>query len=235
VQNFSNIAVIVAGGDGTRMGLEIPKQYAKLGERSVLYHTVKVFLSTASVDKVCVVIGAGHEQMYYDAIDSLVYSLLPTVYGGDSRQDSVRAGLEAIEQYNPSKVLIHDAARPFVSVRLIEEVLVELDHYQAVLPVVRMVDTLKMVKDGQVLSTLDRSQIYGAQTPQGFDYRTILDLHRKYSQVKGLTDDVQLCEKENIAVKAIINDENNIKLTTNTDLQKWRLLTVHTNTKPELV
>src|SRR5438876_4979826 len=158
-------AVIVAGGSGLRAGGESPKQYQMIGGKPVIWWTLKAFASHPGISQVQPVIGEGHEEMYAEAAGDL--RIEPPVTGGATRQDSCRAGLEAVARHKPDKVLIHDAARPFASRDLISHVIAWLDRHRAVVPGLPVAETLKLAPGGIVKATVDRSGLWTAQTPQG--------------------------------------------------------------------
>ncbi len=230
-----NVAVIVAGGTGKRMGSDTPKQFLMLGHganrKMVLSHTIERFVNHPEIDHVCVVIHPDYthflpdiisdddiviEPSYADCFDETVISIC---YGGAERHDSVHAGLLHVHDMQPSNVLIHDAARPFVSATIISDVLAELQHESAVLPIVPSIDTLKTVFNQVVKETVDRSHIFGAQTPQGFDYKTIFALHKQQQKTQSpITDDISLCENTHITIKTVAGCRTNFKITTQEDL-----------------
>ena len=211
-------AVIVAGGSGLRAGGERPKQYQLIGGRPVIWWTCRAFLEHPAVSHVQAVIGEGHEAMFAAATEGLDITL--PVIGGQTRQESCRIGIEAVARHAPSKVLIHDAARPFVSAALIEEVIGWLDRFQAVVPGMPVAETLKFAPGGIVSRTVDRSSIWAAQTPQGFHYAEILAAYRKAEaeSTQGLTDDASVAEHAGIAISMISGQIENRKLTTADDI-----------------
>ena len=134
-------AVIVAGGSGLRAGGERPKQYQLIGGRPVIWWTCRAFLEHPAVDHVQPVIGEGHEAMFAEATQGL--GLPHPVIGGATRQESCRIGIEAVGRHAPSKVMIHDAARPFVAPDLIDDVIGWLERFAAVVPGMPVAETLK--------------------------------------------------------------------------------------------
>jgi 2-C-methyl-D-erythritol 4-phosphate cytidylyltransferase / 2-C-methyl-D-erythritol 2,4-cyclodiphosphate synthase len=212
-------AVIVAGGSGLRAGGGKPKQYQLIGGKPVIWWTLKSFLDHPAISHVQVVVGAGHEEMYSAATAGL--KLPAFVMGGASRQDSCRLGLEACAQFMPTKALIHDAARPFVSADLINNVIVELDHASAVIPGLPVADTMKYAPGGVINKTVDRSAMWFVQTPQGFDFQKILEAHRKVERedIVGLTDDAAVAEACGMIVRIIAGEAQNKKLTTSEDVE----------------
>ena len=152
-----NYALVLAAGQGARLGGKQPKQYLRIGGRPMLAWSVSTLLCHPRIAGVAVVIAREHRDLHDQACLGL--DLLPAVLGGTERQDSVRLGLEALKNQEPERVLIHDAARPFVSHRVIDRVLGGLDTAPAVLPALPVVDTLKKVSGGLVEKTVDRSRL----------------------------------------------------------------------------
>src|SRR5690348_5371361 len=166
---LARIAVlIVAAGKGLRAGTELPKQYERLAGKPMLRRTVEAF----SGYLVQVVIGAGQEHVAARALDGL--ALPAPVTGGATRQQSVRLGLEALAQDAPDFVLIHDAARPLVSRKVIDDVIAALEAgADGALPMVATSDTLRRRDAAGRWLLVDRENLYRAQTPQGFVYAKI--------------------------------------------------------------
>lgn len=214
---YPTIALIVAAGRGSRLGGDMPKQYLPLAGKPVLRRTIKTFLKHPSIDHLRVMIHPDDEALYAQAVQGL--SLLDPVFGGETRQESVRLGLESLEELNPSKVLIHDAARPFVSTRLISHIIEGLHGHKAVIPVLPIADTIKRVKDNVLVETVAREGLYLAQTPQGFHYPDIASAHARAKGLQ-LTDDAAVCEHSNIAVSITSGSTKNIKITTRKDLER---------------
>ena len=213
----SVIALIVAAGRGTRLNKDIPKQYLRLAGEPILRHTIKAFINHPSIDTVQVIIHPDDRALYDDAVIGL--SLPEPVLGGETRQDSVRLGLESLKGKKPEKILIHDAARPFVSSRLISEVIEGLAEHQAIIPTLPIADTIKRVENKYITATIDRHGLAVAQTPQGFHFDTILSAH-KTLQNQTFTDDASLCEAADITVATVLGSCDNIKITTPEDLQR---------------
>jgi 2-C-methyl-D-erythritol 4-phosphate cytidylyltransferase/2-C-methyl-D-erythritol 2,4-cyclodiphosphate synthase len=216
-KNKKTSVIIVAGGVGKRIGGELPKQYLQIGGETILEKTIKAFYSNSLVDNICVVIAKEHEQLF-KAIKQK-FERVEYCFGGVYRQDSVHEGLKFIEKYAPDNVLIHDAARPFVSEKIINDVIKTLENNQAVLPAVKVKDTIKFVENNFVKNTPERDKLFAAQTPQGFSYNKIFELHKKYSG-EDFSDDCALFEKENLPVKIIEGDYANYKITTKEDMTK---------------
>lgn len=195
-------AIIVAAGRGTRAGGGIPKQWRNLSGRPVALHSVAAFQRTPKVSHVVLVV--------HPADDVPTPSDVEIVTGADTRSGSVLAGLEAIEG-RFDQVLIHDAARPCISDAVIEGVLDALEHGPAAAPALEVVDALWRGAEQQVTGMQDRSGLYRAQTPQGFDLASILAAHRKVGTTAA--DDVEIARLAGLPVTITPGDEANLKIT----------------------
>ncbi len=216
---MSVIAIIVAAGRGARMisDYDLPKQYLTIGNKTILRRSIDAFIKHPQVDNVLVVIHEADIDLYKDATAGL--DILPPVIGGATRQESVRFGLESLVNLNPKKVLIHDAARPFVDAKIITGVINELEYNRAVIPVIPIEDTVKKCDNSKVLWTVDRSDIWRSQTPQGFLYSEILHNHRMLKHLS-FTDDCAISEHANITVSTVIGSPNNFKITNDSDYER---------------
>jgi 2-C-methyl-D-erythritol 4-phosphate cytidylyltransferase / 2-C-methyl-D-erythritol 2,4-cyclodiphosphate synthase len=215
------IALIVAAGSGTRLGGEVPKQYLPLAGRAVLRHSIETFLRHPAISDIRVVISAEHRALYDGAVVGL--PILPPVTGGASRQDSVRNGLESLADLRPDRVLIHDAARPFLTQDIVDRTLAALDDAPGAVVAVPVTDTLKQARDGRVAGTVDRSALWRAQTPQAFRYAEILAAHRQAAGA-AMTDDAAVAEAAGLPVKLVMGADDNFKITTADDLQRAQRL-----------
>ncbi|MGH6929748.1 MAG: bifunctional 2-C-methyl-D-erythritol 4-phosphate cytidylyltransferase/2-C-methyl-D-erythritol 2,4-cyclodiphosphate synthase [Dongiaceae bacterium] len=211
------IALIVAAGSGTRFGGEQPKQYLPLAGRAVLRHAAESLLGHPAISGVRVVISAEHRALYDTATADL--PLLPPVIGGANRQDSVRNGLESLAEMQPAQVLIHDAARPFLSSAIIDRTVAALADVAGAIVAIPVTDTLKRARDGQVGETVDRSGLWRAQTPQAFRFAEILAAHRA-AKGAAMTDDAAVAEAAGMPMKLVMGADDNFKITTAEDLQR---------------
>ncbi len=212
---MKNIAIIVAAGESLRFSRNTPKQYSLINDKPILRWSIETFLSCKSIDNILVVINKKHINLYKNATKGL--NLLDCVIGGKTRKESVFLGLKAIEKINPENVLIHDAARPLISKTLIEEIILKLDNYQAVDIGIKLTDTIKQFDIKNNIKIIDRNFLYRTQTPQGFKYRLILDLHKNSNT--DYTDDISLCFEKNIDSCKIDGEINNIKITNKHDFE----------------
>ena len=218
----SCIALVVAAGRGTRLGGPLPKQYLPLAGRPLLRHSLETLAAHPGIDAVRVVYNPDDAAPYAAAARGL--DLLPPVAGGAARQDSVRLGLESLAAAPPERVLIHDGARPFLDRATIDRVLAALGQAPGAIPALAVKDTVKRGADGRVVETLDRAQLWRAQTPQGFLFASILAAHRAAAGSE-LSDDAAVAERAGLGVRLVAGSEANFKVTTTEDLlQAERLL-----------
>jgi 2-C-methyl-D-erythritol 4-phosphate cytidylyltransferase/2-C-methyl-D-erythritol 2,4-cyclodiphosphate synthase len=215
---MSVVALIVAAGRGSRAGEGVPKQYRPLNGRTVLDLTLDCFLTHPRVDQVVVVIHPDDAELYSKAIGSADRSkgLLPVAYGGETRQDSVRNGLEALSDTKPDLVLVHDAARPFVGAELIGRAIDAAAARGSAVPGVPVTDTIKVVDDQEmVASTPDRARLRAIQTPQAFRFAELIEAHRRAAAagLRAFTDDGSLAEWAGLPVNVFAGEASNIKLT----------------------
>jgi len=222
------IALILSGGAGQRFGDAIPKQYLPLVDRAVIRHAVDAFLNHPNIDHVRIV-RRPQDQIFYDNVfDDL--KILEPVDAGETRQDSARLGLESLKDLDPDTVLIHDGARPFPTEKLITRTLDALKVYPAAIPVLPVLDTIKEINTNKNLvnKTINREKLFRAQTPQGFNFKSILNAHRK-NKKKELTDDAMIAEKDNLEIATVPGDEINLKITTPEDLKLARKFLMQRN------
>lgn len=217
------VAVIVAAGRGERLGGDTPKALVDLAGRSLLRRSAEALAACADVSAVIVVAPAGFERVAGDEAYGSG-KLRAVVAGGATRQDSVRAGLTKTTERD-AIVLVHDAARPFVDADLVSRVIEAARAHGAAIPVAPVVDTIKRVRAGRVGRTIDRDTLGAAQTPQGFDRKTLLGVYARAAR-EGvvLTDEAMAMERESRPVAAVAGSARNFKITTPEDLDRARRL-----------
>jgi len=212
------VAILVAAGRGERMGAERPKAFLALRGQALLLRAALAFEAAPSVGRIVAVVPEPEIVAGRELLSSL-RKLSAVVAGGERRQDSVLAGLAQVPDGFDGVVLVHDAARPLVDVELIEAVAQQAAATGAALPVLPLVDTVKRVRGGRVVETLDRAELGGAQTPQGFRFAL---LHEACAAARraGLTvtDEAMAVERLGHVVHAIPGSMRNRKLTTPDDL-----------------
>jgi 2-C-methyl-D-erythritol 4-phosphate cytidylyltransferase/2-C-methyl-D-erythritol 2,4-cyclodiphosphate synthase len=214
-------AIVVAAGRGLRAGGDIPKQYRTIAGEPVIRPSLMRFASHRAIDAVLPVIHPDDEAMFRAATAGL--DLLPAVHGGATRQGSVRAGLEALAHRKPDIVLIHDAARPFLSAALVTRAIDAAQASGAAVPAIAVADTVKKIDGtGRIVETVDRTGLRMVQTPQAFAFPILLEAHRRATAAgrEDFTDDAALAEWAGQYVSVFEGEANNVKLTTNEDFAR---------------
>ncbi len=214
-------AIITAAGSGLRLGGERPKQFAPLGAgQVVLHHSIKVFLQHPQLKKlVCVLPDTSDDFLKYIPQDPRI-----AVCGGaDTRAASVKAGVDFLNHsQHEGIVFIHDAARPFVSLDLINRILKKMEQHKSVCPVIPVRDTLRRNDQDILQDTLDRTQMVQIQTPQAFMLDDILKAYQNVPDYKSYTDESSLMSAAGFDVVSILGDAKNFKITYPEDLELAR-------------
>lgn len=203
---MTTAALIVAAGRGSRAGGDLPKQWQPLAGQRVVDWTLDAFIGAPGVDLVLLVLHPDDMPRYRPIAGIAVAA------GGTTRAQSVRNGLEALDGWAVSRVLIHDVARPCVSQAVIAAVLAALDTHPAAAPALPVTDALWRGEDGHVTGTQDRAGLYRAQTPQGFHFAAILAAHRRHGG-DDAADDVAVARAAGLDVAIVPGDETNLKIT----------------------
>jgi 2-C-methyl-D-erythritol 4-phosphate cytidylyltransferase/2-C-methyl-D-erythritol 2,4-cyclodiphosphate synthase len=200
--------ILVAGGSGSRFGTATPKQFSLLAGKPVIRHAAEALAAQVNLIQ-----PVGDPVAIEAALAGITH--LPVVPGGPTRQDSVRAGLEALAALSPAPavVLVHDAARPVIPAGTVPDLLAALQRAPGAVPAMPVADTLKRAgADGQIAATVARDGLFRAQTPQAFHFTTLLALHRA-AKDQLATDDAALLERAGEVVLLVAGSDANIKLT----------------------
>ena len=217
-------AIVLAAGQGTRMNSPVAKQFLMLQEKPVLYYALNAF-EESNVDEIILVTGISQVDYCRNNIVDFynMKKVTHIIEGGRMRYDSVYRALEMIDPAN--YVLIHDGARPFISINLIENIIKQVKEYKACILGTPVKETIKVVDaEGFITSTPNRNMLWSAQTPQAFECITIRKAYElfykdEFKSELNITDDAMLFETYlKLPVKMILGDYNNIKLTTPEDL-----------------
>lgn len=215
------VALVVAAGKGERVGGDVPKQYRPVGGKALLAHAVDAMLRHPGIDAVQVVIGLDQDASYRTAIGDR--PLPPPVIGGETRRESVRRGLDAIAAAGSAgRVLIHDAARPFLPAAVIDRLLAALDTHPGAIPALPMADTLARVDmslGGETLgAVVPREGLVRVQTPQAFHMSAILVAHQAWPADREATDDAQIARAAGFDVAIVAGDAALEKITFGDDV-----------------
>jgi 2-C-methyl-D-erythritol 4-phosphate cytidylyltransferase/2-C-methyl-D-erythritol 2,4-cyclodiphosphate synthase len=217
-------AVIVAAGQGSRMGGP-PKQFMAVGGKPVIAHSYAAFAAHPAIDTVLVVIGAGQEIELHAALGSIA-----TVTGGATRRESVLHGLESLAADPPARVLIHDAARPFVPKPVIDGLFAALDSHEGAVPVLPVADTLARY-DAVLGEVVSRDHLVRVQTPQAFRFGAVLAAHHNWPANEEATDDAQMVRRHGGSVALVEGDSMLDKLTYPADLAAAEARLAHGRTR----
>lgn len=216
-----NSVVIVSAGRGSRMKADINKQFLKLKGKEVIAHTIDKFYNNTNIDEIVVVVKEDEADFFRrNIIDKYGYKNIKIAFGGKERQDSVFNGLKAVNE-RCDIVLIHDGARPFVTDEIIKNSIECAKKNKCVIVGVPVKDTIKIInKDNEVCDTPNRSTLWSIQTPQVFEYSSIIKAHQRAKEENYYgTDDSMLMEHFGYNVKVVEGSYNNIKITTPEDLK----------------
>ena len=218
-------AIIVAAGQGSRIGGELPKQFQHLNDKPLLYYTINKFEKCNLVDEIVLIVS--EKWLDYTRTNFLTEfsfaKVSKVISGGRERRDSVYNGLLALK--NTDIVLVHDAVRPFVRVNSIEQTILACREFGAVILAIPSRDTIKTEENGFVKETVDRKLYWLVQTPQTFKYELLLDAYRQaYKKSLYGTDESALVEAAGYPVKIVEGDFENIKITFPTDFKLAKIL-----------
>lgn len=216
-QNIPFSVIIVAAGSGSRMNSDLPKQFLLINGKTILRHTLEKFTTHPSLQSVTVVINPEHQELYEKSIQGLEQKIQPPIYGGATRQESVRNALQSMTLDKNDIVLIHDAARPALHPDDLNRILETMKTQEAVTLTGLIKDTLRKTHNEILGDTIDRDTTLGMQTPQAFKFELIKTAHEQLKN-KAVTDDTALATEAGHAVKAVIAQHPNPKVTTRDDL-----------------
>ncbi len=211
-------AIIVAAGQGSRIGGSQPKQFQDVGGKPVAAHSLLKFEACKTITEIILIVSEGWLEFAVElANTNKIAKLSKVIVGGKERQDSVYKGLNALTT-QPDIVTVHDAVRPFISISKIEETVQAAQEFGGALVAVPVKDTIKAEKDGFVEKTLERKVLWAVQTPQTFRFEILSTAYNKAYE-KGIysTDDSALVEMAGYPVKIIEGDYQNIKITVPSD------------------
>ncbi len=222
-----NIAIFLSGGTGSRVGSEIPKQYVKMGDCMMVTHALKSLLKSDHVDVIYIVAAEEWQQEIIRDAEDMKYDtskIRGFALPGENRQLSILNGLREAEKTFTNTVLIHDAARPFLTTEFLDDIYSSLPGHDGVLPVLPMKDTVYFSETGKTITNLlEREKIFAGQAPELFVFDKYMKanealLPEKILSINGSTEPAILAGMD---ITMIPGDENNIKITTAADLEKY--------------
>ncbi|MGC4252170.1 MAG: bifunctional 2-C-methyl-D-erythritol 4-phosphate cytidylyltransferase/2-C-methyl-D-erythritol 2,4-cyclodiphosphate synthase [Sphingobium sp.] len=220
---LNRVALLVAAGQGSRAGGEVPKQFRVIGGKPVLAHAFDALAMCEGIDAIFVVIAPGQEQEARNILAARPVAAF--IEGASSRRESVHAGLEHIARVAGAReILIHDAARPFLPPSVVTRLIEALKESKGAIPVLPVTDTLVTDDTGMAGFIVDRSPLRHVQTPQAFHFEAILSAHRAWDSAREATDDAQMLKACGHDVMLVRGDERLFKLTYSEDFGKARAL-----------
>ena len=225
--NKDAVAVIVAAGQGTRMGGEHNKLLLPLGTRTILEFSIETFLKHPGIRKIFLTVSSQDRHIF----EKIVPQEVVLVKGGKRRQDSVHNALLKIiqEQQFPELVLVHDGARPFCSAKLIDRILDAAYEHGAAIPVLPLMDTIRRVTEEKT-EVVERDELFAVQTPQGFLLEQLLYASMQITANKWtVTDDASMIENAGGRITTVEGDPQNLKITTPADLKRADWILKSTN------
>lgn len=221
---MKNYAIILASGTGTRCQNNLPKQFLKIGDKTILEHTLDIFETNNNIDGIILVITAQYKQKAANLTKSYK-KIIKITEGGETRKVSSYIGVNSIEEDN-ANVLIHDCARPLLSQKVLNECIEALKRHDAIVTAIPSSDTIIEIENREVINIPDRAKLMRVQTPQCFRLSLIKKAHELSLNDNDFTDDCGLVLKYNLAkVHIVEGDINNIKITYPQDIKFAQYLT----------
>ena len=209
--------IIPAAGSGSRFSKKIPKQFVKINGYEVLEMNLLKWINIKSINKIYLILPQTEFEYNKNKYQKLSNKII-SVTGGNSRTESINNAIKLLDNQN-QYTLIHDGARPFVTTELINRVITSLKEYRAVIPALKLTDTIKKVKNNRIVKTINRENLISVQTPQGFHTSVIKKAYKNINLENTNFDDAELVENTGEKVFYIEGEKNNIKITTQNDLE----------------
>lgn len=224
-----NYAIILSGGTGTRLGSDIPKQYIEVGGKPIIMYCLQTMEQANCIDEICIVAAKEWQPKISEWVrEAGMQKVCGFADAGKTRQHSLINGLKFFAEKNKEKgsaVLIHDAARPNVSENLLTRCFDNLKDADGVLPVIPVKDTMYLSEDKKTISgLLNRDQIFSGQAPESFDFEKYYQINMELTdeEISNVRGTAEIAFRKGLSVRLTDGDENNYKITTSADLEKFR-------------
>ncbi len=212
--------ILLAAGESKRLKTSVPKPYITVNNKKLLEHALNLFQDFHAIKKTLIVYNKKHKKH----LDKLNLKNTLKIAGGKNRQESTFKALKKIKKMNCKKVIIHDAARPFTSKKIINEILIKLRTNHAVIPMIKVNDATKRVENKIIFKNIKRNNLRFSQTPQGFTFKKIYEKHKKNMNIS-VDDDSTLFADDGEKVVSINGSKTNLKITDKEDLDIFKSLT----------
>lgn len=225
-----NTAIILAGGVGSRMGVDRPKQYLIVNEKPIIVYCLEIFQKHKNIDKVIIVVSDEWKDYVEENVNKYgIDKVCGYAPAGRTRQHSIYNGLLCAEQKAPdTKVcIIHDAARPLVSDKIIDDCIVGATEDDGAMPVISVKDTIYQSADGKNIDNLlKRSELFAGQAPESFDFRKYLDIHNSVTdeEIANTAGSSEIAYRHGMKVRLVEGSERNFKITTIEDLETFETI-----------
>ena len=222
-----NTAIILAGGVGSRMGVDRPKQFLMVREKPIISYCFDIFQNHSEIDKIVVVVSEEWQGFVEEYAQKFgVTKLCGYAPAGKTRQHSIYNGLKCIEQNAPDTdiVIVHDAARPLVSDQIISDCIKGATEFDGAMPVISVKDTVYQSKDGKKIGQLlKRSELFAGQAPESFKFRKYLDIHNEVSdeEIASTAGSSEIAYRHGMEISMVKGSERNLKITTIEDLETF--------------
>ena len=222
-----NTAIILAGGVGSRMGVDRPKQFLMVREKPIISYCFDIFQNHSEIDKIVVVVSEEWQGFVEEYAQKFgVTKLCGYAPAGKTRQHSIYNGLKCIEQNAPDTdiVIVHDAARPLVSDQIISDCIKGATEFDGAMPVISVTDTVYQTKDGKKIGQLlKRSELFAGQAPESFKFRKYLDIHNEVSdeEIASTAGSSEIAYRHGMEISMVKGSERNLKITTIEDLETF--------------
>lgn len=210
--------IIVAAGNSTRFGQNKNKNLFDVNQKPIVQYSIEVFNKSERITDIILVIKENEKEYFENIVKNVnLRKPLKYVYGGKERKDSV---YNSLKETTSDIVIIHDGARPRIKEEYIDKCIEQMEEYKGATVAVKSKDTIKICDDnGVVVETTKRANTYLIQTPQCFDRKLLAELHERFKEEEGITDDCMILEKAGYKIKIVEGDYTNIKVTTYEDLR----------------
>lgn len=225
-----NTAIILAGGVGSRMGVDRPKQYLMVGDKPIIVYCLEIFEKHAEIDDIVIVVSDEWKDYVEENVKKFgVTKVCGYAPAGQTRQHSIYNGLKCTEKNAPDTdvVIIHDAARPLVSDKIISDCLTGAVEDDGAMPVITVKDTVYQSKDGKsIYKLLKRSELFAGQAPESFKFRKYLDIHNSVTddEIASTAGSSEIAYRHGMKIRLVEGSERNFKITTIEDLETFETI-----------
>lgn len=225
-----NTAIILAGGVGSRMGVDRPKQYLVIDDKPIIVYCLEIFEKHNDIDNIVIVVSDEWKDYVIEYVKKYgINKVCGYAPAGRTRQHSIYNGLKCTETNAPETdvVIIHDAARPLVSDKIIKDCIIGAVEDDGAMPVISVKDTIYQSKDGKSIENLlKRSELFAGQAPESFDFKRYLDIHNSVSddEIAATAGSSEIAYRHGMKIRLVEGSERNFKITTIEDLETFETI-----------